>query len=111
MQRRTHLEKLNVRFGRIVRLFYLIPIYFKQFLAEIFCWITWVISSVYELFPSFGTINKLFKYGNVIGYVNPMNVTVLNSKFITEFVMKWSIALPVFLVTRVGLFTVGIRPC
>ena len=38
-------------------------------------------------------------------------IPVLNSAFITEFVMIWSFALAVFLVARLVLFKVGIRPC
>ena len=38
-------------------------------------------------------------------------IPVLNSGFITEFVMTWSFALAVFLVACLVLFKLGIRPC
>lgn len=38
-------------------------------------------------------------------------IPVLSSSPITVFVIIWSIALTIFLLTCVGLFTVGIRPC
>ena len=68
---------------------------------------------VYEFFPGLGDINNTFKYeeyGKVIGYVSLDNIS-LNSAFNTEFVLIRSITVTVFLVTLVGLFTVGIWPC
>ena len=111
IQRSTSIGKFSVRFVYIVRLFYFIPVYLSQFLLKSFYWITWVISFVYNSSLASIVSTRHLNMKNMEKWSDmSVSTPVLNSAFITEFVMIWSIAVAAFLVTRVGLFTVGVRP-
>ena len=60
-------------------------------------------------FSSLGLDLRCRKKGGNWSEISTLNINVLKLVFTNEFVRIWSIIVDVFLVTLVGLFTVGIK--